>query len=99
MLYPHIAIRPITSTVATYTYATIGATAADTGADLVQHLVQEPSNQDIASCLRAAQELQRQSYGQYNPDELFLNHQDKSPPKLANFTGPLEVTHLPGERC
>lgn len=80
-------------------YATIRATAAGTGADPVQHRVQEPSNRDIASCLKVAQQLQRQSYGQYNPDELFLNHQDKSPPKLANFTGPLKVTHLPGGPC
>ena len=59
--------------------------------------MQDPSNHDIASCLRSTQELQRQSQGQFDPDKLFLNGQHKSPLTLANFTGPLKVTHLPGD--
>ncbi|KAL3132993.1 hypothetical protein ABBQ38_006902 [Trebouxia sp. C0009 RCD-2024] len=56
-----------------------------------------PSSPQISTCLRTAQELQRQSLGQYDPGKLFLNQQDKAVSQLANFTGPLKVTHLPGK--
>ena len=58
--------------------------------------VQVPSDQQISRCLGIARELQHQSLGHYDPAKLFLNQQNKAPSRLANYTGPLKVTHLPG---
>ena len=58
----------------------------------------DSASREIAAALDAAQELERQSHGQYDLDKLFLAGKTKlaSTFPIANFTGALKVTNIPG---
>ena len=58
--------------------------------------LQNKESKEINACLETVGKLQRQSQGQFDVDQLFLNKHREAPAQLANFTGPLTVSQVPG---
>ena len=48
----------------------------------------------ISAALADAEDLLQQSLGHFDPDKLFLNSKTKSPNVMANYVGPVHVTHI-----
>lgn len=58
--------------------------------------MQTPKDRKVTKSLKDAQELLQQSKGVFNPDSLFFAKPGKSPSKLANYIGPINITTVSG---